>query len=1853
MKHTLRLLLVLLVIVSCKDKSAEHTDNLFKFKDYISFNTNGRQSIVEPIRIGLAKSLEQYELNQEIDANLISIKPKVDGKLIVENSNTLIFQPSETLKPDTEYTVTVKLNKFYNDVPKDFKEYTFSFKTITPDFKINLGNLQSYSKDWQYLTATLQASDVLDVEDVKKVVEVSQKGNNQLKIDWNNVQNDAKYFSFKIDSIQRKEQNSEVLIKWDGDAVSSETEGENSYNIVGKDNFSIVNVHTERGANPVVSINFSDPLKTNQNFNGQVVIQNTQNPRFEVDGNVLNVYPQSNVVGNVRLEVFNGVTSTDGYKLKQAFSELVSFEQLKPAIRLVSKGVILPTENNTPFYFEAVNLKAVDVRIIKVYEDNVLQFLQNNNLSNTNLYDLKRVGRRIAKTRINLVKDVANNTGSWKAYGLDLSEHFEAESGALYQVDISFGPNDIIYDCNSASTVETSSEDDYYEDDYYYYDEDYGNSEDFSSADDEAREEAYWDNRLYNWRRFNYNWQERDNPCHPAYFNQDHILNANILGSDLGMTVKQGKNDSYRFIVTNINTARPEASAKVTLYNYQQQPIATVNTDTDGFAIYDGNKDAYFAVAQKNKSYAYVKLGDGNALTLSNFNVSGQELQEGLKGFLYTERGVHRPGDSIHLTFALDDTTNPLPANHPVVLEVFDARGKLTNREVATKSKNGFLYFPIKTEGEAETGNWRAEVKVGGATFTKSLKVETIKPNRLKIDLDFEDDILNTTEAIRGTVNAKWLHGAPARNLNVTMEANISEKASSFKGLDGYIFSDPTRSFNAMTMPVLDSQLNAEGVLNFSKDLNLGNKAPGMLQASFLTKVFEGGGDFSIDVFTKNVAPYSHFVGLKSPEPKRYGSFYTDENVNFGLKSVDAKGNSAGNRNLQVVVYKISWRWWWNRGNDNLSSYENASVRTAYKEMTVKTNANGDANFSLNIPEEDRGRFLIRIIDTESGHATGRTAYFYKNWWQSAQEGDSESSRMLVFSAEKESYQVGEKAKITFPSGSDGRALVSIENGTEVLDTKWIETQKGETTFNLDIAEEYAPNVYVNISLLQPHAQTKNDLPIRLYGVIPLSVEDPKTILKPQISMSETLKPETSYSVNVSEANGKAMTYTLAVVDDGLLDLTNFKTPDIHDYFYTKEALGVKTFDIYDDVIGAYSGRVDNIYTIGGGDDGASAKNKKADRFKPVVTYLGPFTLGKGESRSHNLMMPNYVGSVRAMVVAGNVSVSAYGNVDKTVPVKTPLMVLASVPRKLSPGEKVTIPVTVFAMENRIKSATISVETSDALRPIGSRSKTIQFSEVGEQIVNFEYDVSASEDVQTINVSAKGSGETASYELELDVFNPNPITTRTKDYEVNANASENINFETFGVPGSNEAMLEISTLPPIDFTKRLQYLIRYPYGCVEQTTSSAFPQLFVNDIMDLTIDKKQEIQKNVESAIKKLNNFQVPSGGLSYWPGEGREDEWSTNYAGHFMLEAKAKGYVLPLTFLSSWLRFQQTKARQWRATTNRYGSLTQAYRLYTLALAGQPEFASMNRLKEMTLSNDAKWRLASAYALAGQENVAREIAQTANINFTSDRYDYYTYGSVYRNQAMALEAMVILKDDNQRELATSIAKRLSSSRWLSTQETSYALMAMSKLVMANGGKDIDATIIQNGQNKTVKTSKTLATRGLNLRMGSNSIQVKNNKGNLLYVKLVQSGKLPLGEELAEQKNLAVKTTFLDGNGNPMDITSLRQGTEFVAKVEVVNNNDKITNVALSQIIPSGWEIVNTRFTDFGGEIKSVARYTDIRDDRVNMFFDLDRKKSKVFTIKLNASYLGSYYLPGTQAEAMYDNNYYARNSGKWIEVRQ
>ncbi|HLN94572.1 MAG TPA: hypothetical protein VK183_02965, partial [Flavobacterium sp.] len=525
--------------------------------------------------------------------------------------------------------------------------------------------------------------------------------------------------------------------------------------------------------------------------------------------------------------------------------------------------------------------------------------------------------------------------------------------------------------------------------------------------------------------------------------------------------------------------------------------------------------------------------------------------------------------------------------------------------------------------------------------------------------------------------------------------------------------------------------------------------------------------------------------------------------------------------------------------------------------------------------------------------------------------------------------------------------------------------------------------------------------------------------------------------------------------------------------------------------------------------------------------------------------------------------------------------------------------------------------------------------------------------VSKVQITASSGAFRSAYDVELDLVNPNPVTNLSTPSVLTGNQSRMLTWKPFGVAGSNKAKIEISSIPAMNLNSRLDYLVTYPHGCIEQTTSSVFPQLYLTDIADVDADRRGKIQYNVMAGIKRVSGFQLASGGFSYWPGNSDEDDWGTSYAGHFLLEAEKKGYAIPSGFRQKWISYQKKEAKLWRFQPQYGNDIAQAYRLYTLAVAGSPDLASMNRMRETKgISNESKLRLAAAYAVAGQKSAGQALLANTPIDETGGRYWYY-YGSADRNRAMALETLLLMGDKQRAfRMAKKLAASMSSDGYMSTQTTAYGLLAMSRFARENGGKGVDIVLTVGGKQETIQTGKSVVTRVLPVGAGANAVTLKNRKGNTLFVTLENSGVLPVGQEQPQTGNLTATIKYLDGKGQPVKVGAIRQGTEFMALITVKNiTNERVENVALTQILPSGFEIVNTRYTDYGEATKNYADYIDIRDDRTNFYFALKANETKVLTVKLNASYLGTYYLPGLQCEAMYDHSYVARTKGQWVQV--
>ena len=1459
-----------------------------------------------------------------------------------------------------------------------------------------------------------------------------------------------------------------------------------------------------------------------------------------------------------------------------------------PTIRFISKGSILPSAGGLDLLFGSVSYAKAQVRVKKVFSNNILQFLQLDDYETR--YELYKVAGTVVDTTIVLGDKNADHIREYRTYGLSLEDLIKPEPGAIYHIEIR-GREPLV-------------EEDFWDSDSYF-------------GDYETYEER----------------------------------SVDLLASDLALTAKRGDGATEVFVY-NILTGKPVSGVRVKLYDFVQQELAKGQTDREGHISFPASGDGRFVVATSGKQYAYLDLKNEKALSTSNFDVSGTTHEAGIKAYIFGERGVWRPGDTLHVSVVTLFDDAPLPAGHPITAQLRNPDGQLTQTLTERSTASNMYHFPFTTAEDAPSGRWRVDVNVGGQTFSKTLRVEAIKPNKLDISLHFDKDYVTPDGNDRGDIAVAWLYGAPGSDLKINGTLELASASTSFKGWDGYDFRDDAREFDSQTLYYNDFKTNAEGhaFINANCDLNK-SSIPGMLTAGFTFRVYEPGGDFSTSYQSVRMSPFSTYVGIKTePDRSRWGEEFlqSGKSHKFEVATVDPDGKGVSANGLHAEVYHVDWDWWWNASGE-IASYMAGRSKELLFEKTFSTSG-GKGSFSYDWEDAPHGLYYIRVTDTRGGHATSMLIEVDENETTDVAEGSTQLNMLI----DKDKYAVGETARITIPSAAGTSALVSIEKGGKILSTRRVDCFAGSTEIRIPVTKEMMPNAYASISLIQPHGNVHNDAPIRLYGVQNINVEDPSSHLNPVLDIPAETKPESTLKFQVKEESGRAMSYIVALVDEGLLSLTGFKTPDAWSSFYAKEALRVRTWDEYDSVIGAYGGHIEQLFAIGGDQESnGPLKRQGADRFKPVVAYLGPFDLKAGKTASHSVEVPQYIGSLRAMIVATDGK--AQGSASKDVAVTQPVMVQATLPRTLSIGETIRIPATVIALKDGVGDVKLDIQTDNLMTVQGPSTLDVKVPNAGQQVEYFEVKVGEQTGIGHVTVTAKSGSDKSVSRVEIDVLNPNPSVTRAQSFLLDGGKSKDATAELFGLPGTNSVTVELSSIPAIDLGRRLKYLTEYPYGCVEQTISGAFPQLYLTQVMDCDEHVVKRTTYNVTAAINRLHSYRRPDGSLSYWPGSSSSSSFGTAYALHFLQEAENQGYAVPADLKAGLVRYLSNSV----VNDKKEGEFVRAYGLYALATAGKPQRSAMNLLREQAkkMPRSAVWMLAAAFASDGKKQVATSL--TSGLPYLeasgSGYYDYY--GSEDRNMAIALRTSILTgQKEPAFELAEKIAAHLNDPQYyMSTQATAWSLYAISDYARTIAGGGVNGTV--KGPEKTYKLSTDKAIASQEIALGGEAaklpLTLSNAGSNTLHAVVSVTGIPKAGSEKAKASGLSMKISYIDQEGKPIKVDTLSRGRNFKAVVTVTNTGSAVArDLALAQKFPSGWEIQNDRINREDFRYPAGVTYQDIRDDRVYSFFDLGGGQSVTITTGLTATYPGKFYLPAVSCEAMYDASISALVPGQWTEVK-
>ena len=1388
--------------------------------------------------------------------------------------------------------------------------------------------------------------------------------------------------------------------------------------------------------------------------------------------------------------------------------------------------------------------------------------------------------------------------------------------------------------------------------------------------------------------------------------------------SDIGLIVRKSDDDMLVW-ANSIQTTNALSGVEVSLVSSNNQTVYTLKTDSNGFARFEkmAEKAPGFTIAMLTaRQGSEAEPGDFNFLYLadtevetSRFEVDGKRNSAaGIDAFIYGDRSIYRPGETIHLNTILRKAAAQNVGTIPLMIKVLLPNGNAYQQLRKTTNEQGAVAADIAVDPAAVTGSYTVEVYDGNNSLlaSKVLSIEEFIPDRIKVDVKTDRENYQSGQTITLSATAQNLFGPPAADRAYEAELQLKRKAFSPKGYSDYTFTIPSvqavqaagAAPGTFEKVLRQGRTNGTGQFTETFDLPAAYKDMGLLDGKLFITVFDENGRpvnrlRRFEVQTQNV-----LYGI------RMADNYLTTNTPLAVEVVGL--NAAGvpqNASAQVQVVRFDYQ-------TVIEKQEGGSVKynTKRREKVVYTNvlrlAGKPAQFNY-VPTIS-GEYEVRVRRPNAEvEATGYTAanfyaYGYGSTTASSFAVSTEGQVLMEF--DKPTYETGGKVNVLFKAPFNGKMLVTVERNN-VLEQKWLTVENKAAQWSFSVGDDHLPNVYVTATLIR--AMDGTDLPLTVaHGFAPVTVTDPDTQLPVTIEAVATSYSKTKQTIRVRAARNAEV--TIAVVDEGILQLKNDKTPDPHGFFFQKRALEVKAYDGYALLYPELMFR--NRSSSGG--DGYDLEKRvnplSNKRVQLVALWSGILKTGFSGEAEFTIDIPQFSGSLRVMAVAWKDN--AFGSAEKNMIVSDPIVISAGVPRFLSPGDELTLPVT---LNNTTKNAagltaTISVggplelvtsnistpavtDSTGAPQPIsaaGTATPATQKLTVQpgrESQVTYRVRAAGGVGPGSITVTVNAFGKSYVERTDITVRPAAPLQKTTVAGVVAGGKTQTVSLTGNFFPGTTRNSLTISRSPVVQQAKTLTYLLGYPYGCTEQTISKAFPQLYFADLTKsvqkgnvYTVSNGESDfnpATNVRAALQQIDSRQLYNGGVTLWSGQNTEDPWATAYALHFMTEATKAGFEVRaesqskaidrLTTLTSNPAteresvFDETGGRTDRDVASR----TTIYGLYVLANAGKPNRAAMNYYKDAAdklLSTDERYLLATAYARLGDEKNSNALLPKQYLLTAGERQSGGSYSSPIRNIALVLSALVDADRDNLQvpTLARQLNTVVQQSPYLNTQEAAFAFLALGKLARQNAGSTATATLTGGGKNLGSFTGEDLLVR----KLPTNQPLTITTKGTGSLYYFGQSEGVPnSGNVPDEDRGLTVRRSFLTRDGAPM--SRFKQNDLVVVKLTVVSNTGlPVNNVVITDLLPAGFEVENPRLISQSkdgdrrdlswAKDASTPDHFDVRDDRIN-YFTSAGKTVKTFYYMVRAVSRGTFVLGPASADAMYNPELRSYNGAGRLRV--
>ncbi|MCM2562582.1 alpha-2-macroglobulin family protein [Lutimaribacter sp. EGI FJ00015] len=1314
--------------------------------------------------------------------------------------------------------------------------------------------------------------------------------------------------------------------------------------------------------------------------------------------------------------------------------------------------------------------------------------------------------------------------------------------------------------------------------------------------------------------------------------------------SDLGLTTMSGT-DGLHVFVRGLGDAAPRAGLTVTLVSRANRVLDTAQTDAMGHAVFaagltlgtGGAAPALVTVRDGQEDMAFLSLTDP-AFDLSDRGVEGREAAPPVDVFLTTDRGAYRAGEVIHATALARDGQAQAITGLPLTAILTRPDGVEYSRHLSAEDVAGGHVFALPVAASAPRGSWSLDIKAdpdAPALASTSVLVEDFLPERIEFDLALPDGPLSPRAVGAVTIDARYLFGAPAADLGVTGTMHIMPSRSR-DAHPGYLFGRHDDPFRGRSTSIGDARTDAQGRARLSLEFPDTQDYTGPSSARLDVSVTEGSGRPVERSITRELAAANPMIGIR---PGFDDVLPQGAAATFSLIATNEALPVEWSLNRVVTRYQ-----WYSQNGD--WRWEPVTDRTRVAEGTTTLS---EAPTTISAPV-DWGRYEL-VVESAQGAYTASSVDFHAGWYAPANPATTPD--MLEVSLDKPGYAPGETAQLRVVPRASGKALITVMSN-RLISMQAVELAEGENLIDLPVTDDWGAGVYVAAQAIRPMDMAAGRNPARALGLAHASVDPGDKLLQVSIDAPERADPRGPLRAAVhidGLAEGETAHVTLAAVDVGILNLTRFDAPDPAGHYFGQRRLGVEIRDVYGRLIDGLNGALGQVRS--GGDAGSRMQMQSPPPTEHLVAYFtGPVTVDAEGRAQVAFDLPDFNGTVRLMAVAW--SPRAVGQAQADVVVADPVVVTASLPRFLAPGDDSRMLLEIVHANGPVGRMGLDVTADGLTLDAGSIPSEVELAAQGKATLSVPITAGEVGDHSLRVALTTPDGRQLVKTLTLGVRANDPPVSQTR--QVALDPGQTLSFDADVLanfrPGTGQAVLSAGPLAQLDVPGLMAQLDRYPYGCTEQVASQALPLLYLSSVADpLGLGDGARIDVRIAQAVERILTRQSSSGAFGLWRADSG-DFWLDAYVTDFLSRARARGHDVPDVAFRAALDNLRNRVNY--APDFDQGGEALAYALHVLAREGAAAMGDLryyaDEKAQAFATPLAAAQLGAALAAYGDQTradamfgvAARKMAprlgtDTAPV-WRSD------YGTNLRDAAgllaLASEAGSTMID--RPALAAHLGRNTAG---MSTQEAAWTLMAARALVddPANG-------LLLNGQ-----PAPDLLVRRFAQDLGQ-PLSLANEGDAPVRVTLTTLG-VPAQPEPAGGYGYSITRSYYDLDGAQIDPARVAAGTRMVAVLQITPFQETGARLIVDDPLPAGFEIDNPNLLR-SGDIRGLdwlepagAEHSEFRADRFVAAVDWRSPDPFRLAYILRATTPGRYHHPAATVEDMYRPQYRARTDTGAVQV--